>query len=407
MQEEFLGTAFREIGEWIYEQAGVEIPEQLQEFELFQNPRGTVSCQGKLSYRGPIAPRAGALPRVKLDLTSDERLVLPPTERVVFHDYSDAPVERITVRCYAYEEAFGEKTRALAERTRPRDLYDVVNLYRNTEARPQPDVLLDVVRQKCEHRGIPVPTLAQLEIHRGDLEGSWEPMLGHQLQALPPVESYWNALPEFLSWLETGAAPAVPATYRMAEGETVLRERTLRLPVARNVQSYLEVIRFAAANRLCVDLRYQGSVRRIEPYSLRRTRDGNIVLHAVRTTTGGHRGYRVDRIEGVQATAEGFEPRYAVVESAGPADHPADRDAHGVVDRAPPSGMNRSTGPRYIYECGYCGRHFSRKRRTSRLNPHKNTFGDPCPRRTCVTVANTSASSTSASAGTSTLRLVH
>ena len=312
VQEEFLGTAFREIGEWIYEQAGVEIPEQLQEFELFQNPRGTVSCQGKLSYRGPIAPRAGALPRVKLDLTSDERLVLPPTERVVFHDYSDAPVERITVRCYAYEEAFGEKTRALAERTRPRDLYDVVNLYRNTEARPQPDVLLDVVRQKCEHRGIPVPTLAQLEIHRGDLEGSWEPMLGHQLQALPPVESYWNALPEFLSWLETGAAPAVPATYRMAEGETVLRERTLRLPVARNVQSYLEVIRFAAANRLCVDLRYQGSVRRIEPYSLRRTRDGNIVLHAVRTTTGGHRGYRVDRIEGVQATAEGFEPRYAV-----------------------------------------------------------------------------------------------
>ena len=115
-----------------------------------------------------------------------------------------------------------------------------------------------------------------------------------------------------MSWLETGAAPAVPATYRMAEGETVLRERTLRLPVARNVQSYLEVIRFAAANRLCVDLRYQGSVRRIEPYSLRRTRDGNIVLHAVRTTTGGHRGYRVDRIEGVQATAEGFEPRYAV-----------------------------------------------------------------------------------------------
>ena len=38
---------------------------------------------------------------------------------------------------YDYVEAFAEKFRALAERTRPRDLYDVVNLYRNTDARPE------------------------------------------------------------------------------------------------------------------------------------------------------------------------------------------------------------------------------------------------------------------------------
>lgn len=37
---------------------------------------------------------------------------------------------------YDYVEAFAEKFRALAERTRPRDLYDVVNLYRNTDADP-------------------------------------------------------------------------------------------------------------------------------------------------------------------------------------------------------------------------------------------------------------------------------
>ena len=45
---------------------------------------------------------------------------------------------------YAYEEAFGEKLRALGERTRPRDLYDVVNLYRHTDTRPTAAVLLDV-----------------------------------------------------------------------------------------------------------------------------------------------------------------------------------------------------------------------------------------------------------------------
>ncbi len=51
IDQEFLVAVFREIGEWIYERTGIEIPEELQEFEIFENPRGTVSCQGKLSYR--------------------------------------------------------------------------------------------------------------------------------------------------------------------------------------------------------------------------------------------------------------------------------------------------------------------------------------------------------------------
>ena len=58
--------------------------------------------------------------------------------RTNFSPYRDAPEEGIEVLAYDYIEAFAEKFRALAERTRPRDLYDVVNLYRNGEARPEP-----------------------------------------------------------------------------------------------------------------------------------------------------------------------------------------------------------------------------------------------------------------------------
>ena len=54
-------------------------------------------------------------------------------------------------------------------------------------------------------------------------------------------------------------------------------------------RSTLEIIRFAAANHLCVDLTYDGSVRRIEPYSLRQTAEGNFVLHAIRSDSGEHR----------------------------------------------------------------------------------------------------------------------
>ena len=396
IDRDFLDGVFRDIGEWIYEQSGIELPEERQEFDIFENPRGSVSCQGKLSYRGPIAPRSGGLPRIKLDLTPDEPLVLPLAERTIFHDYSDAPAEGIAVLCYAYEEAFAEKVRALGDRARPRDLYDVINLYRNAEARPRPAVLLHALEQKCAHRRLPVPTLGGLETHRGDLEGSWQPMLGHQLQALPPVESFWGALPEFFAWLQTGVTPAAPATYRMAVGETVLRERTLRLPVSGRSQSYLEIIRFAAANHLCVDLEYQGSVGRIEPYSLRRTRDGNIVLHATRASDGEHRSYRIDRIQGARATRQSFIPRFAVeLRPQGPPVIPPtatraesssrlSRPKHASPRRSRPAAW--LSGPRYIYQCPYCGKRFTRKKSTSRLNPHKNQFGYPCSGRTAFLV---------------------
>lgn len=141
------------------------------------------------------------MPRVKLDLTADERVVLPPAIAEIFHPYSDVPEEGIEVLAYDYVEAFAEKFRALAERTRPRDLYDVVNLYRNAEARPEQQQFIAVLREKCAFKGIELPQLADIESHHDDVEAGWTHMLDHQLPALLPVSSFWEALPEIFNWL--------------------------------------------------------------------------------------------------------------------------------------------------------------------------------------------------------------
>lgn len=57
------------------------------------NPRGRRSCQGKVGYRGPVSPTSGGWPKIKLDLTADEALVLPSVRRPVFHPYSDMPAD--------------------------------------------------------------------------------------------------------------------------------------------------------------------------------------------------------------------------------------------------------------------------------------------------------------------------
>ena len=76
----------------------------------------------------------------------DEEVVVQTGE---WHPYSDCPPTGITALCYTYEKLLGEKVRALGERARPRDLYDVKNLFWHTEFRPRASEVLDVLDEKC------------------------------------------------------------------------------------------------------------------------------------------------------------------------------------------------------------------------------------------------------------------
>jgi predicted nucleotidyltransferase component of viral defense system len=399
LEENFLRRVMGEVAAWIANESGLVVPEAQLSFDFYQNPRGHLSCQGKIGYRGPVSPTAvsGGWPKIKLDLTADEKLVLPAVRREVFHPYADRPEAGLWINSYAYEEAFGEKVRALSERTRPRDLYDVVNLYRHGDSRPLPAVLRDVIAQKCAYKGIALPTFAALEPHRGDLEAMWANMLGHQLPVLPPVADFWRALPEVFSWLAGDLAAPQPTPIEPSSVDTVVRSRVLPVSVPARSRAPLEIIRFAAANHLCVDLAYHGSTRRIEPYSLRRTAEGNFVLHAIRSESGQHRSYRVDQIQGAAVAGQSFVPRYRVeLSSEGPMFVALPAPSVGIA-RGPTRISRNAPKPRrvtashrssavYVYRCTVCRKTFERKSMDSSLNPHKHPRGYACPGRLGVYV---------------------
>jgi predicted nucleotidyltransferase component of viral defense system len=84
LDEEFLRRVFEEVVSWATDQSGLNIPADQLEFDIYDNPRGRPNCQGKIAYRGPVSPTSGGWPKIKLDLTADERLVLPSVRRECF-----------------------------------------------------------------------------------------------------------------------------------------------------------------------------------------------------------------------------------------------------------------------------------------------------------------------------------
>lgn len=391
--EAFLVNAFREIAGWIYDASGIEVPRDLIRFEVYKNPRGKISVQGRVAYRGPLRP-GGDPPRIKLDLTDDEVLVANPVSREVFHPYSDNPEGRIHVPCYCFEEVFAEKIRALGERLRPRDLYDIIHLYRHDSTRHGRELILNILKEKCAFKGIPVPTMETLENkpERAELVSEWENMLGHQVPVLPPFEQFWQELPEVFEWLYRAVEKAVLHVIS-AGGQAI--DTTWQPPVmarAWHTAAPMEIIRYAAANRLCVNLTYQGSRRLIEPYSLKRTRDGNILLYAVKHDTKEDRSYRVDRIQGADVTKIPFTPKYAIeLSAAGPLYAPSITMRTGGISRARPQRIKSTSrkprtttsnyGPKYIFECSYCRKKFTHKTNDPKLGKHKDKQGYPCSGR--------------------------
>jgi len=393
LDSDFLLSAFREVCASVYEQSGLELLTERLRFDVYENQRGKLSCEGRVYYRGPVSP-GGDPPRVKLDLTADEVVVLDPVFLEVHHPYSDNPPTGIHARCYGFEEIFAEKIRALSERCRPRDLYDVIHLYRRTSSSPATDIR-KALAAKCEFKQIEMPSLDALAVPRAELEAEWKNMLAHQLRALPDPNEFWKELGPFFLWLDGQVEAARPAAIPGTIGDRIISADKLRdgrgAPISRS--GVMDTILFAAANHLCVDLGYGGRARRIEPYSLRRTAAGNVVLYACHSHDGANRSYRIDRIESASVTNQPFVPRHAM-ELTGRAPvllPPMRKLARTPAAPKQPTAVKRThttaSGPRYVYECPMCGRRFTRKTRSSKLRPHKTKNGLPCPSRHALFVA--------------------
>lgn len=381
LNTEFLIETFSAIAESLSENIGIKFFPDRFKFKIIDKGNGNFSAQGKIHYNGPLNRKTGVA-TIKLDLTTDEILVLDTVSRKVEHPYSDEPAQGIYANCYAFEEVVAEKIRALAQRIRPRDLYDVVHFFRNREMLENPKLIYNVLGQKCAFKKMSVPTFEYIENHEklDELEPQWDNMLAHQLPALPPMSSFWTDLEPFFDWLDGQLEVEELAPAGIVSGEIFQVGRGGYF--ARDV-SELNKIQFAAANRVCIKLLYSNKLRTVEPLSFRTNiKTGNRLFYGYEREAGHPKAYSISKFQSVEITNIPYTEKYPVeISSTGSISMPPIRSSG--VSRVRSTTRHSYSGD-YPYKvlCPVCQKTFSRKRMSdTKLNKHKNQYGGNCTGR--------------------------
>lgn len=166
---------------WSVERDGPDFLATPPRLETVQDEYGRETYQVRVYYRGPL--RWGGSPRaVRIDVTRDEQVLLPPESRALIHPYSDAALlSRTQVPCYTLAEILAEKLRAVGGQRRfaiSRDLYDIRQLVQSGVSL---DDVLPLLRAKFVAKGLDIAALEVDKIiaRRTDFEADWEHRLRH------------------------------------------------------------------------------------------------------------------------------------------------------------------------------------------------------------------------------------
>jgi len=317
---EIITTHFESAIAWIESNTGLSFPRQDWKVENYQNPRGETSFQAKIPFNGPLGLPSKSLQRVKFDLTQDELIADAPQLRNLHHDYTDAFNPAPQILCYSIEELLAEKTRALFERNgRARDVYDVVNISRTFRNKIDSERTKHIAGKKFRYKKLDSPSVKQIigAIDSGVLKANWDHQLAHQINILPPSDTYIDDLGDAIAWwMEPDKAKPKLQPMPEAVGESI--PRTLFPSVNwQTGPTALDQVRYAARNKLCANISYHGSMRLVEPYSLRYPSKGNEMLHVWELETDGtpsnmYTCFKTHEIDSASISNRTFIPKWAV-----------------------------------------------------------------------------------------------
>jgi predicted nucleotidyltransferase component of viral defense system len=141
---------------------------------------------------------------IHIDISHTEKLFLPAEEKQIIHPYSDDEMINNTAICYNFKELLSEKIRALKQRNRPRDVYDVWHLHQKIDPDQLPE-LKKLLHQKTESKGLNIEGIEDFVNEDKAMKNkiAWDKSLSHQLSlsGLPSFDNIYQDLTIFMNTL--------------------------------------------------------------------------------------------------------------------------------------------------------------------------------------------------------------
>lgn len=130
--------------------------------------------------------------KIKLEVSTDEKVQLPGVVLDIFHPYSDRLFSAVKLNCYCIEEIVAEKLRALKQRsyTAPRDFYDLFHLTKDFTKEDWQGII-PIFKKKMAHKNLayhsPNDIIDEAKII--NVERAWQSSIAHQINtnAMPPA----------------------------------------------------------------------------------------------------------------------------------------------------------------------------------------------------------------------------
>lgn len=317
--------------------------------------------------------------RISMDITRFDKVLLPIQSVDLIHPYSDAENLVCKIRCMKLEEIIATKLKCLLQRQHAPDLFDYVYSIKLLGGElNKEEVVQTFVRKTIFGRN---PHVLKNILHKTSFDyfkEYWSKTVVCAKQFLFGVDEAINL---FITDLETlfGVYPDngfAEFAYFGAE---------LRAPIMK-----------AGREQTLLKIRYKGEDRIVEPYSLKyqQKKDGTEweYFYAYKLRGGksdpGTKKFLAKDMESIENLDDKFVPRFPIeLSKAGetpenpylfdpnrPTPAPRPRRASGL-SRTP---RRSSFGPKYIYQCSYCGHKFPKSSHDSTLRQHKDKNGYPC-----------------------------
>lgn len=204
LSEQLLLEILEKVTDWINQYTVIEILKDHTKIKIYTNQAQEKQyAEVRIYYIGPLENRRSH-EKIILDLSTYEQLFTDVRKLPVSHDYSDYDPEIFFAFSYSFDELFAEKIRAFSERARPRDLYDIINLYHERSLLNDKIDFIYLLRQKFARKHILFNYIWNISDHPqyNELLAAWDNMLSHQLADLNPIETYLEALTGFKAWLQ-------------------------------------------------------------------------------------------------------------------------------------------------------------------------------------------------------------